>query len=122
MGRRVLIVEDDLDAAESLAELLRLEGHVVAMAHNGPDALALARAFAPQVAIVDIGLPGMDGHEVGRRFREATSGADCLLIAATAYGREEDIDRSTEAGFDAHFVKPVPLLRLLRAIGDDIGL
>jgi CheY-like chemotaxis protein len=118
MGKRILIVEDNVDAARSLEQLLLLEGHTVGVAHDAEAGLALAKEFIPEVAIVDIGLPNMDGHEFGRRFRQMPGGASCLLIAATAYGRPEDITRSTEAGFDAHFVKPVPLLRLLKAIGD----
>ena len=118
-AKQILIVEDNPDAAESLGKLLELHGHTVSVAHTGPDGLALASAVKPDVAIVDIGLPDMDGHELARQLRCQLNGADCLLIAATAYGREEDIARSAAAGFDAHFVKPVPLIRFLQAIDED---
>jgi len=118
-SKKILIVEDSPDTAESLAKLLAACGHAVRVAHTGPDGLSAAAEFRPDVAIVDIGLPQMDGHELGRQLRRQLDGAECLLIAATAYGREEDIARSVAAGFDAHFVKPVPLVRFLQLIDDD---
>lgn len=117
-AKRILIVEDNRDTADSLAALLETYGHTVSVAYTGPDGLAAALASKPDIAIVDIGLPGMDGHELARQLRAQPNGADCLLIAATAYSREEDIARSAAAGFDAHFVKPVPLVRFLQLIDD----
>jgi CheY-like chemotaxis protein len=118
-SKKILIVEDNPDTAESLATLLTSCGHSVRIARTGPQGLAAAAEFGPDVAIVDIGLPEMDGHELGRQLRRQLDGAECLLIAATAYGREEDIARSVAAGFDAHFVKPVPLLRFLQLIDEN---
>jgi signal transduction histidine kinase len=104
-GRRVLVVDDNLDAAESIAVYLRLEGHDVRTVSDGAQALAIARVFAPQVAVLDIGLPGLSGYEVARRLRQ-DGGAPGLLIALTGYGQNEDRARSDEAGFHHHFVKP----------------
>jgi CheY-like chemotaxis protein len=118
-GKRILIVEDNPDTADSLAALLETYGHSVSVACTGPEGLAAALASTPEIAIVDIGLPDMDGHELARQLREQLNGADCLLIAATAYSRDEDIARSVAAGFDAHFVKPVPLVRFLQLIDDN---
>ena len=105
-GRRVLVVDDNIDAAESIAVFLRLEGHEVRTVSDGAQAVAIAQVFAPQVAVVDIGLPGMNGYEVARRLRLKGPGGPALLIALTGYGQKEDHTRSTEAGFDHHFVKP----------------
>jgi CheY-like chemotaxis protein len=105
----VLLVEDNLDAAEALGELLRLWGHPVEIAHDGISALQTARAGRPEVVLLDIGLPGMDGYEVARRLR-ATAGLERVrLIALTGYGQEADRRRSSLAGFDHHLVKPVDL-------------
>jgi len=117
-SKRILIVEDNPDTAASLATLLESYGHTVTVANSGPQGLAAASASKPDIAILDIGLPDMDGHELARQLRRQLNGADCLLIAATAYSREEDIARSVAAGFDAHFVKPVPLVRFLQLIDD----
>jgi signal transduction histidine kinase/DNA-binding response OmpR family regulator len=105
-GKRILVVDDNMDAAESIAVFLRLEGHDVRTVSDGPQAVAIAQVFAPQVAVVDIGLPGMNGYEVARRLRLKGSEAPSLLIALTGYGQKEDRLRSDEAGFDHHFVKP----------------
>ena len=117
--KKILIVEDNLDAADTLAKLLESCGHTVTVAHTGPEGLSAAAKSVPDVAILDIGLPDMDGHELARQLRRQLNGAECLLIAATAYGREEDIARSVAAGFDAHFVKPVPLIRFLQLIDEN---
>jgi signal transduction histidine kinase/DNA-binding response OmpR family regulator len=101
--RRVLVIDDNDDAAEAIAVFLRLEGHDVQTANDGPQALACAEIFAPDVAVVDIGLPGMDGYEIARRF--AKRGIP-LLIALTGYGQSEDRQRAKAAGFHHHFVKP----------------
>lgn len=116
--KRILIAEDNRDGAETLAGLLRLHGHTVEVAYTGERALQTAPAFRPDVAILDIGLPGLDGYEVARRLRTLDETRDSLLIAATAYGSPDDIDRAMAAGFDAHFVKPVPLVRFLQAIDE----
>jgi signal transduction histidine kinase len=105
-GKRVLVIDDNIDAAESIAVFLRLEGHEVRTVSDGPQAVAIAQVFAPHVAVVDIGLPGMNGYEVARRLRLKGPEAPALLIALTGYGQKEDRTRSTEAGFDHHFVKP----------------
>jgi len=105
-GKRVLVIDDNIDAAESIAVFLRLEGHEVRTVSDGPQAVAIAQVFAPQVAVVDIGLPGMNGYEVARRLQLKGSEAPTLLIALTGYGQKEDRARSIQAGFHHHFVKP----------------
>jgi two-component system CheB/CheR fusion protein len=104
-SRRVLVVDDNRDAAESLGMLLRLWGHEVRTAHDGRSGLKAALSYRPQVVLLDIGLPGLDGYEVARRLREEFGGA-ALLVAMTGYGREEDRRRAEEVGFDAHLTKP----------------
>ncbi len=104
--RRVLVVDDNVDSAESLAMLLRVDGHEVRTAYDGPTALEAAQAFPPEVAFIDIGLPRMDGCEVARRLREQAGTGDALLVALTGYGQEEDRRKSLEAGFAAPLVKP----------------
>jgi CheY-like chemotaxis protein len=107
--RRILVVDDNTDAAESLALLLRLVGHEVRTAYDGPTALDVARAQPPDVVLLDIGLPGTNGLEVARRMRQNLGLTDALLVALTGYGQDEDRRRSHEAGFNAHLVKPVDL-------------
>jgi two-component system, sensor histidine kinase len=114
--RRVLIADDNVDSASSLLMLLELEGHDVRVAHDGPSALALARSFQPQVAIRDIGLPGMDGHALAKALRAEPATARVQLIALTGYGQERDRQAASEAGFDRHLVKPAPLDEILREI------
>jgi signal transduction histidine kinase/DNA-binding response OmpR family regulator len=104
---RILVVDDNADAAESLALLLQIAGHEVQSCHDGPAALAAAQAFQPDIILLDIGLPGMDGHEVARRLRAQKEFEKVLLVALTGYGQDEDQRRSREAGFDHHLVKPV---------------
>ncbi len=103
---RILAVDDNVDAAESLAMLLRLDGHEVSVAHDGPHALELAAAERPEVILLDIGLPGMDGYEVCRRLRQLPR-PQPRIIAMTGYGQDKDRQRAAEAGFDEHTVKPV---------------
>jgi two-component system CheB/CheR fusion protein len=105
----VLVVDDHVDAAESLAEVLRLEGHAVRVAHDGPGALVAVGDRRPHAVLLDLGLPGMDGYEVARRIREDPGLDDVLLVALTGYGRDEDRSRSRESGFEHHLVKPVDL-------------
>jgi signal transduction histidine kinase len=104
---RILVVDDSQDTAESLALVLRIEGHEVRMAYDGSAALEIAQFFRPDVAILDIGLPGINGYELGRRIRELESARKILLIALTGYGQAQDHHRSLENGFDHHLVKPV---------------
>jgi CheY-like chemotaxis protein len=104
---RVLIVDDNADSADSLALVARSWGHDVAVARDGPSALALAAKFQPERALVDIGLPGMDGYELGRRLRAAHR--HLYLVAMTGYGRAEDRKTAHAAGFDLHLVKPADL-------------
>jgi signal transduction histidine kinase len=105
-GMRVLVVDDNMDAAESIAVYLRLEGHEVRTVSDGAQAVAIAQVFAPQVAVLDIGLPGMSGYELARRLGQGAGAAPALLIALTGYGHKEDRARSSDAGFHHHFVKP----------------
>jgi PAS domain S-box-containing protein len=107
LPRRILVVDDNVDAAETLAVLLRLEGHDVRVATDGPAALDAALADPPEVIILDLGMPGMDGFEVARRLREQPGGKTTLLVALTGWAQEEDRRRCYEAGFDGHLPKPV---------------
>jgi CheY-like chemotaxis protein/anti-sigma regulatory factor (Ser/Thr protein kinase) len=104
---RVLVVEDNVDAAQSLAALLRLDGHHVELAHDGADGLAAANREHPDAIVLDIGLPTMSGHEVGRVIRAEEWGRNVPIIALTGWGQEDDHLKSREARFDAHLVKPV---------------
>jgi two-component system CheB/CheR fusion protein len=105
--RRILVVDDNQDQAESLGQLLKLMGHEVQLAFNGQRAVEAAIDFRPDVALLDIGLPGMNGYEVARRIRQHPHLSDVVLVAQTGWGQEEDRRRSQEAGFDHHLVKPV---------------
>jgi signal transduction histidine kinase/DNA-binding response OmpR family regulator len=106
---RVLLVDDNVDAAESLATLLRLQSHEVRLAHEGLTAVKTAESFRPDVVLLDIGLPGMDGYEVAHRLRAETGLNETLLVALTGYGQEDYRRRSRAAGIDVHMVKPVDL-------------
>jgi PAS domain S-box-containing protein len=106
-SRRILIVDDNPDAADTLALLLRLGGQEVEVAYDGPTGLARAREFQPAVILLDIGMPGMDGYEVARRLRREPALGATVLVALTGWGQEEDRRRGREAGFDHHLVKPV---------------
>ncbi|HKO21800.1 MAG TPA: response regulator [Candidatus Eisenbacteria bacterium] len=116
--RRVLVVDDNVDSAESLAMLLRLGGHEIETAYDGFQAVAAAERFLPDLILLDIGLPGMDGYEVAARLREGSAGRELVLIAVTGWGQEEDRRRSREAGFDAHLTKPVDMAALTRLVAD----
>jgi signal transduction histidine kinase/CheY-like chemotaxis protein len=113
---RVLIIEDDADAREMLRVVLELDGHEVHVANEGLTGLEMALSLAPDVAIVDIGLPGIDGYEVARRIRASDAGRAMKLVALSGYGQAEDRRRSREAGFDLHLVKPVEEAVLAEAI------
>lgn len=106
-GKRILVVDDSVDVAEALAARLRLKGHEVTMAHDGRSALLLAQQTPPEVILLDIGMPGMNGYELARRFRQQPSLRTTALAAITGYGQPQDRERARDAGFDAHFVKPV---------------
>jgi PAS domain S-box-containing protein len=108
-GQRILVVDDNIDAAESLGALLRCLGAEVTTAHDGPSALEALRTQEPAAALLDIGMPGMDGYELARRVRAVPHGANLTLIALTGWGNDEDRRRSREAGIDHHLVKPVDL-------------
>jgi DNA-binding response OmpR family regulator len=112
---RVLVVDDNVDLARGCAWLLRLVGHDVQTAFDGREGLDLARAFRPHAALLDIGLPGLDGYQLARSIREQL-GPDVLLIAITAYGQDEHVDLAREAGFDYHLVKPANLTQLLAVL------
>jgi PAS domain S-box-containing protein len=114
---RVLVVDDNVDTAQSLAMLLKLYGHEVWPVHTGPKALEVAQAEQPDVILLDIGLPGMDGYEVARHLREQQGMDKVRLIAMTGYGQEADRQRSQGAGFDHHLVKPVDPAKLQELLG-----
>lgn len=118
---RILVVDDNIDAAESVAILLELEGHQVRTVHTGAAALALAPDFQPRVILLDLGLPGMDGYEVARRLRANPATQAIKLIALTGYGQAEDRQQSHAAGFDGHLVKPVDPKILLKEVIAAIG-
>jgi len=111
-SHRVLIVEDNLDTAESLAMLLTSSGSDVRVVHDGPTALAAALAYQPDVVLLDIGLPGCNGYEVAKQMREQPILKNLMLVAMTGYGQESDLLRSRSAGFDHHLVKPVDFARV----------
>lgn len=105
-GCRILVVDDNCDAAESIAMFLMISGNEVKTVSDGPQALACAPIYVPEVVVLDIGLPGMDGYEVAARLRELPQTASAFLIALTGYGQENDKNRAMAAGFDAHLIKP----------------
>jgi CheY-like chemotaxis protein len=115
-GRRVLVVDDNVDAAESTAAFLRLEGHEVKAVCDGRDALASLNVFDPHVIVLDIGLPGLDGYAIARQLRERGATSHALLIALTGYGQKEDRQRAADAGFDYHFTKPADPREIQSAI------
>ena len=115
-GRRILIVDDSEDGAETLAMLLQFGGHETHKAHDGVEAIDLAERLRPDAVLLDIGLPGMNGYEVCSRIRKEPWGKEMVLVALTGWGQEEDRQRSKEAGFDAHMVKPVDFRVLLKLL------
>src|SRR5262249_16010756 len=104
---RILVVDDNVDADKGMAMLLRFSRHTAQVAHNGPDALALAREHGPEVVILDIGLPGMDGYEVATRLRREDCCKEAVIIAVSGYGQDQDRRRSQGAGFRYHLVQPI---------------
>ena len=107
--RRMLIVDDNEDSARSMATLQRMRGHETRTAFTGPAAVAAAAEFVPEVVILDIGLPGMDGYEVARQLRAMPALAGVFLVALSGYGGPEDVARARDAGFDEYLVKPADL-------------
>ncbi len=114
--RRVLVVDDNEDGAEMLALQLQAEGHEAVAVHSGAEALDVAPSCRPDIAFVDIGMPGMDGYELARRLRRNPILSRTILVALTGYGQEEDIERSRAAGFDAHLVKPADIDAVRRMV------
>jgi CheY-like chemotaxis protein len=112
---RILVVDDNKDAANGLAKLLRLAGHTVSVAHDGLAALGAAATFQPDIAILDIGLPKLSGYDVAQRIRR-DRGNDVVLIALTGWGQEADRQRSQDAGFDYHVTKPIEFAVLTRLL------
>jgi two-component system CheB/CheR fusion protein len=119
--RRVLLVDDNDDARMLLAEILRSYGHDVKTASDGPSALELLDTFKPQIAVLDIGLPNMDGFELATRIRGRHGGEHIRLIALTGYGQPGDEARGKRAGFDVHLVKPVDVNRLLEQFSPPVA-
>ena len=115
-GKRILVVDDNEDARELLGELLRMLGHEVRVAHDGPSALEQLSDFSADVAILDLGLPVMDGFELARRVVARKGVPRPRLVAVTGYGRDRDIAQSHAVGFDAHLVKPVEISALIAAL------
>lgn len=115
--RRILIVDDNRDSAESLAMLMEITGNKAYMAHDGVEAIEAAEKYRPEVMLLDIGLPKLDGYEVCRRVREQPWGKDIMVIALTGWGQEDDRRKSEEAGFNGHLVKPVDYDKLLDLLG-----
>jgi signal transduction histidine kinase/DNA-binding response OmpR family regulator len=112
----ILVVDDNADVAESIAMVLRLDGHEVLVAHDGPSALKIAAARPPVIAFMDIGMPVMDGCELARRFRREPALKETVLVALTGWGQEDDVRRTQQAGFQHHLVKPVSLATLERVL------
>jgi PAS domain S-box-containing protein len=115
-GKRVLLVDDSIDAATAMALLLEADGFDVRTAHDAHEALIVSETFAPQIVLLDIGLPGMDGYALAGEMRARQTTADALLIAVTGYGQAHDRQRSKDAGFDHHLVKPVAFTEIQKAV------
>ena len=120
-AQRILVVDDNRDATETLAALLQLSGHETATAYDGKSAIEIAESFRPDVLLLDIGMPELNGYEVARRVRALPWGADTTLVALTGWGQEDDRRRSQEAGFDAHLVKPVDHAQLMELLARTRG-
>ncbi|MDR5801412.1 response regulator [Caballeronia sp. LZ001] len=120
-GRRVLLVDDSVDAATAMGLLLEADGYDVRVVHDATAALEISETFAPQIVLLDIGLPGMDGFRLACEMRKRPATADALLIAVTGYGQAHDRQRSKEAGFDHHLVKPVAFEEIQKAVAGRFG-
>jgi CheY-like chemotaxis protein len=114
--QRILVADDNHDAAEALSLQLQIAGHEVRTAHDGVQALAIAEKFDPNIVLLDLGMPRLDGYEVARRIRMRPEGRRVTLIALTGWGQQQDRDRTSAAGFDGHLVKPVAEAHLFRAL------
>lgn len=122
--RRILVADDYGDSAESLAELLRCDDHQVAVARDGVEALEIAEQFRPEILLLDLAMPNIDGFTVARRIREKPWGEAAVLIAVTGWGQQDVRERCQEAGFDTHFLKPVDygeLAKLLASFDDKLA-
>lgn len=117
-GCRVLVVDDNVDSAQSMSLLLGLEGYQVECAYDGEEALVRAESFRPQVVLLDLGLPRFSGYEVARRLRGEPAGDALLLVAVSGYGRERDRQAAREAGFDLHLTKPADPDEVLRVLAE----
>ena len=117
LRHRVLIIEDNVDAAESLREVVEMLGHEVAVAYDGPSGITRARTLRPEIVLCDIGLPGMDGYQVARTFREDAVLRSARLVALSGYAQPEDVRRATEAGFERHLAKPPSLAQVEQVLG-----
>lgn len=118
-GRRILVADDNRDATDAVALLLESRGHTVRVANDGHSAVAIAQAFHPDVGLLDLGMPGLTGHEVAMKMRAQPWSARLLLVAMTGWGQDDDKRRALEAGFDHHLTKPVDPDRLLAVISAD---
>lgn len=118
--RRILVVDDNRDSAESLATVLNLTGHEASTAHDGPDAITAAETLRPEVILLDIGLPKLNGYEVCRRIREQPWGQTVMVVALTGWGQEDDRRRTRDAGFNGHLVKPVDHETLIKVLAGDV--
>jgi CheY-like chemotaxis protein len=118
--RRVLVVDDNADAATTLDALLKSLGHETSVARGGVEALRLAVEFRPDIVLLDIGMPDIDGYEVARRLRNLND-RPFRIVAVTGWGQEPDRQKSREAGFDAHLVKPVSANQLVQILGEKIA-
>jgi CheY-like chemotaxis protein len=116
--RRILIIDDNADAAESLAMLLRLMGHTTRVAHSGKTGLEAARGYAPEIVFLDIGMPEMNGYEVARRLAAEQRERPATLVAITGWASDEDRQQSRAAGFDFHLTKPVETEAVERLLGE----
>jgi CheY-like chemotaxis protein len=114
--RRVMVVDDNRDAAESLGMLLEMDNCTVSVAFDGPQALAVVDEFRPDIVLLDIGMPGMDGYELAQRMRATPRGTELVLVALTGWGQADDKKRAMDAGFNEHLTKPVDPDLLARVI------
>jgi CheY-like chemotaxis protein len=120
MGKRVLVADDNEDSAETLGLLLQALGHEVRTVHDGQRAVEEAETFRPDVALLDIGMPGLDGYEAARLIRAAAWGRTVVLIALTGWGLDDDVRRAHDAGFDRHLLKPVDIAPLQEALAASV--
>jgi CheY-like chemotaxis protein len=120
--RRILVVDDNVDAADALTALLQLENHEVRTVYSGEEAIDILIHYRPDVILLDLGLPGISGIDVARSIRAAAATRDITLIAITGWGQPQDRARTTDAGFDFHFTKPVDVLELNKAIDSVVSV